>query len=351
LNETPLFSGQIQSTGPRYCPSVELKVVRFPDKDRHQVFLEPEGRNTNEIYCNGLATSIPREMQAEMVHSIEGLEDAVITQYGYAVEYDYCDPLQIEPTMESKVVEGLYLAGQINGTSGYEEAAGQGIVAGINAALKRAGKRELVLGRNEAYIGVLIDDLVTKGVDEPYRMFTGRAEYRLLLRSDNAESRLMGYGHECGLLDEATWGAFLESEARCERACEYLEKTRREGKTLAELLRNPKMSLAGLMEMDEGFGQLGLTESERRRVETEVKYVGYIRRQLAEAARFKEAEASVIPGWVDYERIPQLRAEARQKLSRVRPKSLGQASRISGIGPAELSVLMVYLKGKRSNRG
>ena len=346
LEETPLFSGQIKSTGPRYCPSVELKVVRFPEKDRHQVFLEPEGRDTDEVYCNGLATSIPKDMQVEMIHSIEGLEKAVITKYGYAVEYDTCDPTQLQPTLESKVIGGLYLAGQINGTSGYEEAACQGMMAGINAARKLQGKTPIVLDRSEAYIGVLIDDLVTKGVDEPYRMFTGRAEYRLLLRSDNADFRLMKYGHECGLIDEEAWKEFKAREERCGRACEYLERTRRDGKTLAELLRNPEMRLEKLMGADAGLRALGLTEADKHTVETQVKYVGYVNRQLAEVARFKQAEEANIPDWVDYERIPHLRAEARQKLTRVRPRSLGQASRISGIGPAELSVLMVYLRGK-----
>jgi len=322
--------------------------VRFPEKDRHQIFLEPEGRDSDEIYCNGLATSIPKDMQVEMIQSIEGLEHADITRFGYAVEYDYCGPLQLEPSLESKVIEGLYLAGQVNGTSGYEEAAGQGIIAGMNAARKLRGVAPIVLDRSEAYIGVLIDDLVTKGVDEPYRMFTGRAEYRLLLRSDNADMRLMKYGHACELIDEAAWEAVKRKGEHVEEARRYLETTYRDGKSLAQLLRQPGASLARIIESEVHLAGMGLCASEIETTEIEVKYAGYMSRQQAEVERFKRMEESTIPEWIDYNEIKELRYEARQKLSRVRPRSLGQASRISGVGPAELSVLMVYVRGRRS---
>ena len=348
LDRAPLYDGQIEAgLGPRYCPSIEIKVRRFPDKDRHLLFLEPEGRNTLEVYCNGLFTSLPRDVQEGMVHSIEGLEEAQIVRYGYAVEYDWVPPTQLKPSLETKRIAGLYHAGQINGTSGYEEAAGQGIMAGINAVRKLRGEEPLVLGRDEAYIGVLIDDLVTKGTDEPYRMFTSLAEYRLLLRQDNADRRLMKYGHANGLIPDAMWERLRQKEEAIERTIEYLRDTWHEGKTLAQILKRPEMDLDALGELDQRVDEVARESAVREQVEIELKYEGYIKRQLEQIERFRRNEDRKIPEWLDYEAIPELRGEAKEKLAEIQPESLGQTSRISGISPADISILMVYMEGRR----
>jgi len=347
LDRAPLYTGQITSRGPRYCPSIEIKVLRFPDKDRHLLFLEPEGLNTLEVYCNGLFTSLPQDVQEAMVHSIEGMEEAEIMRYGYAVEYDFVPPTQLWPGLETKAVEGLFHAGQINGTSGYEEAAAQGIMAGINAARKLQGKEPLVLGRDEAYIGVLIDDLVTRGTEEPYRMFTSLAEYRLVLRQDNADRRLSKYGFENALIDSERWMRVQQKERAIRELRAYLEKNRYEGMALARYLRRPGTDFDAVARLDPRAGELGADEQVRRQVEIEVKYAGYLKRQQDQIEKFHRLEGKRIPAWIDYGKIPEMRSEASEKLSRIRPVSLGQASRISGISPADISILMIYLEGRR----
>jgi tRNA uridine 5-carboxymethylaminomethyl modification enzyme len=343
LDRAPLYTGQIRSTGPRYCPSIEVKVVRFPDRDRHQVFLEPEGRATDEVYCNGISTSLPEDVQDRIVHAIPGMERAKILRYGYAIEYDFVPPLQTQATLESKVVEGLYLAGQINGTSGYEEAAGQGILAGINAARALAGSPPVVLRRDQAYLGVLVDDLVTKGAEEPYRMFTSLAEYRLLLRHDNADRRLMPLGREVGLVADDAWATLQEKERQIRSAQDVLRRVRRGGRTLEELLRRPEVTWDTLVAEVSDLESLGLSPEAREQVEIEAKYAGYLERQEREVQRARRMEDRAIPAGLDYAAVPHLRAEAREKLARIRPRSLGQAARIAGIGPADLSVLMIHL--------
>ena len=347
IDRAPLFSGQIRGIGPRYCPSVEDKVMRFGDKSRHQIFLEPEGLSTHEMYCNGISTSIPTDVQEDMVHSIEGLENAVITRYGYAIEYDFVPPTQLEPSLETKLVRGLFHAGQINGTSGYEEAAGQGIIAGINAARRVRDEEPFILGRHEAYIGVLIDDLVTKGTEEPYRMFTGRAEYRLLLRSDNADRRLMPHGRRFGLIDDATWKRFEEKCRRIKNLTADLRRLTRQGQSLFEMLKSPQVKLADVVAGEPELREQHIPREALEEVEIEAKYEGYISRQQHEVERLVAMEEQAIPPDVDYWQIPELRREAREKLSRIRPRVLGQAGRISGIGPAELSILRVYVQGRR----
>lgn len=344
LHRAPMYSGQIHSTGPRYCPSIEDKVVRFAEKSSHQIFLEPEGRNTQEVYCNGISTSLPRDVQDEIIRSIRGLEQAEIMRYGYAVEYDYAPPTQIHASLETKRVSGLYFAGQINGTTGYEEAAAQGLMAGINAALKVRGDGPLILDRNQAYIGVLIDDLVTKGVDEPYRMFTSRAEFRLLLRHDNADRRLTPIGREIGLVAADRWERFSEHDLEVRRGIEFLQKHRHEGPTLEEWLRRPEMDWAGLHEIAPGLAELALSARASEQVVIETKYAGYIRRQEIDIARAEKTNSIRIPEAFNFRGVPQLRHEAKEKLTRVQPRDLGQAGRISGITPADLAVLMVYLK-------
>ena len=345
LHRAPMYTGQIKSAGPRYCPSIETKIVRFADKQRHQLFLEPEGRRTHEVYVNGLSTSLPREVQEAMVRQIPGLQRAEIIRYGYAIKYDYLPPEQLKQSLETKRIAGLYLAGQINGTTGYEEAGGQGLVAGVNAVLALRDSQPLVLRRDEAYIGVMIDDLVTRGVDEPYRMFTSRAEYRLLLRQDNADRRLTPVGYRLGLVDAVRWKRLQEKEAEIARVLAILEGKRRGQITLARLLRRPEVGWAELVEWMPELGWV--TREVARQVSYDAKYCGYIARQQIDIERQERLAARRIPGDFDFQSVGHLRAEAREKLSRIRPADLAQAGRISGITPADLAVLMIHLEGPR----
>ena len=360
LDRSPLYSGVIHGTGPRYCPSIEDKVVRFADKDHHQVFIEPEGLYTNEMYLGGMSSSMPEDVQYEMYHTVAGLENVKIVRNAYAIEYDCINPRQLKPTLEFKKIGGLYSAGQFNGSSGYEEAAAQGIIAGINAALHVLKRQELVLDRSQAYIGVLIDDLVTKENHEPYRMMTSRAEYRLLLRQDNADLRLTAIGHEIGLISDeryqklndkkrqideeikrlqtATIGTTPQVQAFLEQHNSTLLKS---GMTLEELLKRPEICYNDLKEID--TKQPELPEAVTQQVEISIKYEGYIKRQLQQVEQFKKLETRKIPADIDYDAVPSLRIEAVQKLKQFRPLSIGQASRISGVSPADISVLLVYL--------
>jgi len=350
LDRAPLYTGQIKATGPRYCPSIEDKIVRFSEKDRHQLFLEPEGLNTHEMYANGIPTSLPVDVQEEMVHSIEGMEEARIVRYGYAIEYDFLPPTQLWPSLETKRVGGLFSAGQINGTSGYEEAAGQGIMAGINAALSLCGKEPLVLRRDEAYIGVLIDDLVTKGTQEPYRLFTSRAEHRLLLRQDNADRRLMGHGFRLGMVSAATHARLIEKERVVSEALAFLASARSGGHTLLEVMRRPEMDWGRVVALSPELARRGITPDAAEQVEIEAKYAGYVERQQRQAAKLKDLEAWATPADLDYDSVHELSNEARQKLKAVRPMTLAQASRISGVSPADISALMVFLESRRRGR-
>jgi tRNA uridine 5-carboxymethylaminomethyl modification enzyme len=334
-----MYSGVIEGVGPRYCPSIEDKIVKFPEKERQQIFLEPEGIATDEIYVNGFSTCLPYEVQHEMVRTIIGCENAEIMRPAYAVEYDFAFPTQLHPSLETKVCRNLFLAGQINGTSGYEEAGAQGLIAGINAARRVQQKEPVILRRNEAYIGVLIDDLVTKGTVEPYRMFTSRAEYRLLLRQDNADMRLSQLGYDLGLLPERNHKKFLAKKAAVEGELERLEKTRAGQDTLAQILRRPGSAYATMP-----CARTDLAQEVIEQVEISLKYEGYIVRQEGEVAKLKNVEEKQIPDWLDYAKIPSLRTEARQKLTKIRPATLGQASRISGVTPSDVGLLMVWLK-------
>ena len=350
LDRSPLYSGKIKGIGARYCPSIEDKVVRFAERDRHQVFLEPEGLETKEYYANGIPTSLPYDVQVRFVRTIPGLEEAEIMRPGYAIEYDFVFPTQIKHNLETKIIEGLFLAGQINGTSGYEEAAAQGLMAGINAALKLQGKEPLVLGRHEAYTGVLIDDLVTKGTNEPYRMFTSRAEYRLLLRHDNADLRLMDKGNEIGLLDEEVYQRFLEKRRLIGEELKRLKKTRikfeeDKSEALEQLLRRPEITYKFID--DNSPSDLPLTPDVKKQVEIQIKYEGYISQQMHLAERLKKIEGKKIPEDFDYKTVNGLSREVLCKLEEVRPANLGQASRIPGITPAAISLLMVAIERLR----
>lgn len=361
LDRSPLYSGNIQGTGPRYCPSIEDKVVRFADKNRHQVFIEPEGNYTNEMYIGGMSSSLPEDVQIKMYRSVPGLEHAKIVRNAYAIEYDCINPMQLKPSLEFKKIEGLFSGGQFNGSSGYEEAAAQGLIAGINAAQKLLGKEPLILDRSQAYIGVLIDDLVTKETHEPYRMMTSRAEYRLLLRQDNADVRLTPIGHEIGLIDEERYEKFLRKQqavkdeiARVEKVTVGANKTVNDllesynstplnsGATLAELIRRPELKYEYLAPIDKKREVLSKDIIEQ--VNIRLKYEGYIKRQLKQVEQFKKMEKKRIPQDIDYDAIYSLRLEAKQKLNQIRPESVGQASRISGVSPADISVLLVYLE-------
>ena len=360
IDRSPIYSGNIKGTGPRYCPSIEDKVVRFADKKRHQVFLEPEGLYTNEMYIGGMSSSLPEDVQYRMYHTVPGLEHAAIVRNAYAIEYDCINPLQLKASLEFKNISGFFSAGQANGSSGYEEAAAQGIIAGINAARKFLGKEPVVLDRSQAYIGVLIDDLVTKGTNEPYRMMTSRAEYRLLLRQDNADMRLTGIGHEIGLIDDERYEKLLEKEKLIEEEVERMKKTTvgaraevqellakyestplQSGTTLAELLKRPELSYEIIKDIDKDRKEL--PEDVKEQVNIELKYEGYIKRQLRQVEQYKKLEKKKIPEDIDYDDVYSLRKEAVQKLKELRPASVGQASRISGVSPADISVLLIYL--------
>ena len=361
LDRSPLFSGAIEGTGPRYCPSIEDKVVKFPDKNRHQVFIEPEGLHTTEMYVGGMSSSLPEDVQYAMYRSVPGLENAKIVRNAYAIEYDCIDARQLKSTLEFKNIEGLFSGGQFNGSSGYEEAAAQGLIAGINAARKLQGKEGIIIDRSQGYIGVLIDDLVTKESHEPYRMMTSRAEYRLLLRQDNADLRLTKIGYEVGLIDEERYQNLLKKEKMIEEEIERVEHTNigtsdkvqkvlesfgstplNSGTTLAELIRRPELSYDKLSEIDENRPELPYDVEEQ--VNINIKYDGYIKRQMRQVEQFKKLENKKIPEDINYDEIQSLRIEAKQKLNAIRPASIGQASRISGVSPADVSVLLVYLK-------
>lgn len=368
IKRSPLYTGDIVGVGPRYCPSIETKIISFPDKEEHQIFIEPEGLHTKEMYVQGMSSSLPEDVQVEMLHSVPGLENCHIMRTAYAIEYDCIDPTQLQLSLEHKRIAGLFFAGQINGTSGYEEAAAQGIMAGINAALKLKGKEPLILDRSEAYIGVLIDDLVTKGTNEPYRLMTSRAEYRLILRQDNADLRLTQKGYDIGLVSQDRYNRFIEKKDNIDMEIERLKKKNismtpevkeylkgresadiKGGISLYELLKRPEISYNSLRKIDGEMPELDRETAEE--IEIKIKYEGYIKKQLQQAEQFKKLENKKIPQGIDFTAIKGLSLEARQKLNSISPANLGQASRISGVSPADVSVLMVYIEQMRRSRG
>ena len=368
LDKAPLYSGRIKSTGPRYCPSIEDKIVRFPDRERHQIFLEPEALSTHEIYIQGVSTSLPVDVQKEMYHSIKGLENSSIMRYAYAIEYDAIDSTTLKPSLESKFVSGLFFAGQINGTSGYEEAASQGLIAGINASLKLDNKKPLVLGREQSYIGVLIDDLVTKGTNEPYRMMTSRAEFRLVLRQDNADERLTEIGKQIGLVNNKKYNKFIKKCKKLQKIREKTQKLLKNDEKLQNFLKNlgeniPSGSIricdlikrnnVNIFDIKKEYPEIFEGDSDVLLdiINTEIKYAGYIKQQTDEIEKLKKQENTKIPEKIDYNKIKNLRIEAIQKLSKIRPETVGMASRISGVSPADISVLMIYLKAMDKNNG
>lgn len=367
LDRSPLYSGNIQGTGPRYCPSIEDKVVRFADKNRHQVFIEPEGNYTNEMYIGGMSSSLPEDVQYQMYRSVKGLENAKIVRNAYAIEYDCINPMQLKPTLEFKKISGLFSGGQFNGSSGYEEAAAQGLIAGINASMKLLGKEQLILDRSQAYIGVLIDDLVTKETHEPYRMMTSRAEYRLILRQDNADMRLTEIGYNIGLIQQDRYNHLLEKKELIQQEIDRMEHTTvgssakvndelikngstplNSGTSLAELIKRPELDYDSIKNIDKN--RVELPKEVTDQVTINIKYEGYIKRQLRQVEQYKKLEDKRIPEDINYDDVNSLRIEARQKLTQIRPISVGQASRISGVSPADISVLLVYLEQYRRKK-